>query len=528
MWNKLINIFIALGIFLLIPVSCIKEDMGSENCDMTYVMFSLRINGETRSLTRADETWGDDYNKSAYENDYDNYIDVSSLQVLLFNDSNTYVGTLEDIFYQGTDGNIVFTGKAPSGLTQGSYKIVILANSETPTLTAGTSTLSDLASLTYTLYENSAPKDIAIPVWGITTETLTLVKGKKQDIGTIDLLRSMARVIVYLDPNVNLAGDTVKLADRYDITSVSISEYNQSGNVLPSSYDVSATTDIVTEAGSFNENASSFATTLPISGTSLMNRASGDSAIVYLPEIENSDDGSVKISITLTGKNINGVSTNYSYENAISFLLDSAYCDIVRNHSYNFKIKNAYKGSLTANLEVLPWDLEEEDISIDDSFVINEGGYLNFTVPTGVTRTEASDGLTFTFPQTNPDDVVLPFTFKIDGPTNSYWVASIVNSNPTNPAFVFCDESGTELTDGTVGEGNVSINVTNTYRAGKIDGVSNTLYVKCTQTPGSSEFSATLYFYLYNPTTQTYYIIQNMVDNTGVEKTVTFKLDPAS
>jgi hypothetical protein len=367
-------------------------------------------------------------------------------------------------------------------------------------------------------------------MWGITTKTLTLVKGAKQDIGIIYLLRSMARVIVYLDPNVYLAGDTVKLADRYDISSVSISKYNQSGNVLPSSYgSVSATTDIVTETGSFNENSSS-ATTLSVSGTSMMNKASGDSAIVYLPEIENSDDGSVKISITLTGKNINGVSTNYSYEDAISFLLDSAYCDIVRNHSYNFKIKNAYKGSLTANLEVLPWDLEEEDISIDDSFVINEGGYLNFATPESVTKTEASDGLTFTFPQTNSTTAILPFSFKIDGPTNSYWVASIFNSNsnPANPAFVFCDENGTELTGGTVGEGNVSIDVTNTYRAGKIDGVSNTLYVKCTQTPGSSEFSATLYFYLYNPTTQTYYIIQNMVDNTGVEKTVTFKLDPAS
>jgi hypothetical protein len=534
MGNKLIKIFIVLGIVLSIPVSCIKEDTGSENCDMTYVTFSLRIEGETEALTRADETWGDDYPKSAYENDYDNYIDISSLQVLFFDNSTDpylYAGKLEDLFYQSASGAdyITFTGRAPSSLTPKSYKIVILANAETPNLNVGSFSLYNLKDMTtYTLYEDSAPQDIAIPMWGITTADLTLVKGAKQDIGTIYLLRSMARVIVYLDPNVYLAGDSVKFASRYDISSVSISNYNQSGYVLPSSfYEVSETTEITTDDDSFNEYETS-ATDLTVSGTSMMNRASGDSAIVYLPEITNADYGLVKISVTLTGNNIDGVSTDYPYENAISFLLDSAYCDIIRNHSYNFRIRNAYNGSLTAKLEVLPWDLEEETLDVGDSFVISDDGYLKFyTDSNGVSV--SSDSLTYTFPQDSSYSVVLPFSFQIDGPTGAYWEANISNSKPLEPDFVFCDESGTMLGDGTVGDGaSVFLPVSNVRRAGVIDGQRDTLYVKCTRTPGTSTYSATLEFYFYNPVTQTNYIIENMIDDSGAEKIVTFKLDPAS
>ena len=530
MGNKLINIFIALGIFLIVPVSCIKEDMGSENCDMTYVTFSLRIERETRSLTRA-ETWGDEYNKSAYENDYDNYIDITSLQVLLFDSStNIYAGTLEDMFYQSAPGAdyITFTGKAPSSLTPKSYKIVILANAGITALTVDSSTLSDLYSLTYTLYENSSPKDIAIPMWGITTADLTLVKGAKQDIGTIYLLRSMARVVVYLNQNVYLSGSTEKFADRYDIKSVSISNYNQSGYVLPSTYaDVSETTEITTEDGSFNEYVTS-ATDLTVSSTILMNSVSGDSVIVYLPEIENSD-GSVKISVTLTGNNIDSTSTDYSYEDAITFLQDTAYCDIVRNHSYNFKINGAYNGSLTATLEVLPWDLLEEEISISDSFVINGGGYLDFNLlGNGVILSSDSLGRTCTFPQDSSNSVVLPFFFQIDGPLNAYWEANIINTTPADPDFVFCDESGNVITDGTISTGSTTLPITNVFMAGIIDGQRDTLYAKCTRTPGTSSYSAELKFYFYNPTTLTTYIIENMIDNSGTEKTVTFKLDPAS
>lgn len=514
--------------FCLVLTSCIKEDYNGVDCPgKAYVTFSLNIrNSEPQTRT----TWGDDYDQADFHSDYDNYVDLANLQVFFFDLTGAYKGKMEELFYSNSGSNQYLIGSAPSSLTVGTYKIVILANCNEVSLDSN-STLSDLADVTFELYNSGNANAIYIPMWGVTTAALTLEAGKRQDLGTIDLLRSMARVIVYLDKNVYLSGDTVKFADRYNIKSVSLSKYNTTGRVVPGGYLSAAnTTDIeIDTTDTFNDTTSLASTTLTVSGTNLMNYASGDSAVFYLPEISNAKDSSVRISVTLAGKNYSDRDTVYTYEDALIFREDNKACNIVRNHSYEFKIQNAYLGLLTATCDVLPWDLEEEDISIDDSFVINEGGYLNFTVPTGVTRTEASDGLTFTFPQTNPDDVVLPFSFKIDGPTNSYWEASIVNSSNTVDYFVFCDEDGNELTDGTVGDGTVSINVTNTFRAGKIDGVSNTLYVKCTQqTPGSDEYSATLNFYLYNPTTQTTYIIQNMVDNTGVEKTVTFKLDPAS
>ena len=499
---RYLGIFMTLASLFALSVSCINDEGGICE-DKTYVRFSLNVRAPYAPVSRADEKWSDNYAKSLYENAYDRYISMNTLQVLLFDEAspNIYRGTLSDMFFSQSGDIYSFVGAAPSELTANTaYRIVILANSASAGLSAGTSTLGDLGSLAYSFYDDmKKPNGSHIPMFGVKTATLSLAKGQRQDIGEISLLRSMARVMIYLGEN---------LSGNYDVDSVNVSSYHDGGIVVPDGFaGVSSTAELETE-GSVNASGV-VKSALPVKSF-----PARDTLVFYLPEFANKAVAPhATISVALRGRNANGKDTSYVYANALDFKLDGDYCDIVRNHSYNYKITQAYDGSLNFTVEVLPWNLEEEHQSFDNTLVI--GQTLKFFTEGTSIQTNAD---TLLFPKSDLG-AVLKITFTLSSPQSGYWRANLEPDVPMDPAFVFCDENGIEKSSGSVGV----LRTNNIWQAGKIDGEESTLYVRC-KSAASDDNTSAFKFYLYIPTTGNTYQIDNMIDRSGAKKYNTFKL----
>ena len=157
--------------------------------------------------------------------DYDNSIDLNGIQVLVFDSdaTGTFQGTIDDFIYLKTAKNVyTYYGTAPSDLNAtGTYKFVVLANcSEVTGLTVGSSTISDLDNIAYSLASMKY-----IPMWGVHTKTLDLAPGQQYNIGDIYLLRAISKVSVKLSDDL--------IADGFTLKSLTVDKYNSTGYVLP-------------------------------------------------------------------------------------------------------------------------------------------------------------------------------------------------------------------------------------------------------------------------------------------------------
>lgn len=345
----LYGLTLMLGCFVL--ASCINDEEGPCLSDgKAQVVFSLVL--QDNAQTRA-EDWGH-YQPQEPGVGYDNLIDPESVLVLLFqkaeNNAYNYVDKLSELtFSQLSDSVYQFIGTAPATVETGDYKFVVLANCQ---LDGDPDTLDDLAELPFDyLVADKLPN---IPMWGtkgIDAETkLTVEPGTRQDIGEIRLLRAVSKVTVRF-------GNYESLDDLrgYSLDTVTVSNYNKSGYVLPSKYDVTYTNDLEI----------SDAQTLHVNGTKAdVNRAftptGKDEITFYLPEYLNvgTDATPAKLMVTLSktvGEGADAKTQIFkapiefkAYENGVP--TDSLY-NIVRNHYYQY---NIYKVSDDGELYVLP------------------------------------------------------------------------------------------------------------------------------------------------------------------------------
>lgn len=312
----------------------------------TQVSFVLSLsNAGTPSRT----TWGDSY-YSQEGSDYENRINPDDVQVMLFTTSGQYVATVEILsYYPLNDGSadyrFIGSVTAEDGtLTAGqSYKLMVFANCETITDT------SNLGALSFNYNaQNVINESQLIPMWGVITKTLTLEKGKQEDLGTIDLLRAMAKI------EINLAD---AISGTYTINVATLNKYNTQGYCLPKNYAaVMNTKELEQETGNNKDTFNPYEETSVSLNLAFSYSNDKKTAWLYIPEYNN-DTNAATISITLS----DGTTGTLEFRDYADGAATGNTHNIVRNHIYRYTV-NVETGKLIVKYRALPWNLVETSI----------------------------------------------------------------------------------------------------------------------------------------------------------------------
>lgn len=324
-----LHIAFAALLSLLLLASCSRNDEvavaeGEEG--KVYVTLTLSINGEEVG-SRA--TWNLEQDTDEEGVGWENEID--DLQILIYDENDTYVGTVEDLFTSNSQYVGTLNG---TNWQSGTYKFVVLAN-----FTTNNTDLADLASITY----NQNAK--YIPMWGVLKSNFTFAAGKRTDIGSIDLLRAMAKV------EVNFAES---FPSNYEIGSITINPYNTQGYCLPAGY---ASVDATGKLDREEISPASFNPLDSPSNMELTFKGENNSYYIYLPEYDNSTKPA-KIQVTVNGETYELEFKDY--ENGAP--KEGTQYDIVRNHIYRYTITGVNDGKLIIKYKAMPWELVTSEI----------------------------------------------------------------------------------------------------------------------------------------------------------------------
>ena len=358
--------FFILNSSFFILLSCSIMDDGPDALSLqdgstAQVAFTLKLD-KAQPATRT--TWGDDYDSQAGTG-YENRID--QLQVVLYSEDNTAY-PLHNLWQEtsatqeGGQDTYTFVGSIDTNDADspraGTYKIMVFANC---------GEMSDYAfdgidelPFNYRYDDATHTPTTAIPMWGVTTDELTLKPGERQTLaGGIDLLRAVAKVEVKLQDNTD--------TQSFSLTGVTISTANTQGYCLPLDYDKVETTAALNreeETGitTFHPYPNS-ATTTDLAFTNDGN----NTYTLYLPEYDNGT-GNTPATLTVTVADGDGQEETYplefkTYEEGQP--TGEAY-NIVRNHLYRYTITKIDNGQLTVQHQVMPWDKVTSGITYGD------------------------------------------------------------------------------------------------------------------------------------------------------------------
>ena len=336
---------VSLMFCLLSTMSCGFDD-GYDNEDQNdnAVMVAFRMsyaNGNTRA---ANEGW-DDYDPKDDGTAYENAINTEQLQIKVCDENGTIIGDVDNVIAinNGTDTNpeysITGTWENAADKLSKAKKIMVFANCGTSIVTPGN--IQNLA------FARSATTQY-IPMWGVTTLTNELVVGKSNNLGTIDMLRSLAKV-------------KVKLADgmksrKYSLGAMQLNNYNTSGYTLPLTYNTAASTATIRFDNSLHAN-SSWAQSIAMTGDD------DESIMLYIPEYDNinaATDRKATISLQLMrdGEEEGNYTLhfcNYTAEGAPDAA--STY-NIQRNHYYEYTVGRT-DDQVKIVLNVKKWNLRQ-------------------------------------------------------------------------------------------------------------------------------------------------------------------------
>lgn len=336
---------VSLMFCLLSTMSCGFDDgydNEDQNDDAVRVAFRMSYaNGNTRA---ANEGW-DDYDPKDDGTAYENAINTEQLQIKVCDENGTIIGDVENVIAinNGTDTNpdysITGTWENAADKLSKAKKIMVFANCGTSIVTPGN--IQNLA------FARSATTQY-IPMWGVTTLTNELVVGKSNNLGTIDLLRSLAKV-------------KVKLADgmksrKYSLGAMQLNNYNTSGYTLPLTYNTVASTAAIRFGNSLHAN-SSWAQSIT------MTNNDDESIMLYIPEYDNINaaaDRKATISLQLMrdGEEEGNYTLhfcNYTPEGAPDAA--STY-NIQRNHYYEYTVGRT-DDQVKIVLNVKKWNLRQ-------------------------------------------------------------------------------------------------------------------------------------------------------------------------
>ena len=338
---------VSLMFCLLSTMSCGFDDgydNEDQNDDAVRVAFRMSYaNGNTRA---ANEGW-DDYAPKDDGTAYENAINTEQLQIKVCDENGTIIGDVDNVIAinNGTDTNpeysITGTWENAAEKLSKAKKIMVFANCGTSIVTPDN--IQNLA------FARSATTQY-IPMWGVTTLTNELVVGKSNNLGTIYLLRSLAKVKVKL-------ADGMK-ARKYSLGAMQLNNYNTSGYTLPLTYNTVASTAAIRFGNSLHAN-SSWAQSIT------MTNNDDESIMLYIPEYDNinaATDRKATISLQLMrdGEEEGNYTLhfcNYTPEGAPDAA--STY-NIQRNHYYEYTVGRT-DDQVKIVLNVKEWNLRQHD-----------------------------------------------------------------------------------------------------------------------------------------------------------------------
>ena len=228
------------------------------------------------------------------------------------------------------------------------YKIAVYANmpqSQRQLVTAGgsLSELSDKLKFTRFAYNDVASDTEFIPMWGVKAASLELVKDATQDLGTIYVLRAMAKVEVKLSDALSAGG--------YTLTSMTMKNLNACGYCLPYGAPTLTQTEALSLETCFRPDGAATVGNHTVSGYGK------SSWVMYVPEYRNV--GADAPAVINVGLMHNGVLMELDPETGlIQFKgydagkpTGAAY-NIVRNHNYVFEITGIKEESLVFRVTI--------------------------------------------------------------------------------------------------------------------------------------------------------------------------------
>lgn len=336
---------VSLMFCLLSTMSCGFDD-GYDNegktDDAVRVAFRMSYaNGNTRA---ANEGW-DDYDPKDDGTAYENAINTEQLQIKVCDENGTIIGDIENVIAinNGTDTNpdysITGTWENAADKLSKAKKIMVFANCGTSIVTPG-----NIQNLAFT----RASTTQYIPMWGVTTLTNELVVGKSNNLGTIDMLRSLAKVKVRL-------ADGMK-ARKYSLGAMQLNNYNTSGYTLPLTYNTVASTAAIRFGNSLHAN-SSWAQSIT------MTNNADESIMLYIPEYDNINaatdcKATINLQLMRDGEEEGNYTLhfcNYTPEGAPDAA--STY-NIQRNHYYEYTVGRT-DDQVKIVLNVKEWNLRQ-------------------------------------------------------------------------------------------------------------------------------------------------------------------------
>ena len=302
---------------------------------------------------------------------YENYIDIEGkdFRILLFDATeNTYLTTFNPTIIRATDNSqypqtYYVEGELPEAYSN--FKLVVLANWGTyPTMSESSTIASvciDAASVYNYNYTTESFTPFAvnkIPMYGVKNcKDITLRADLLTDLGTVDLLRAMAKIEVKCSESL----------EDITLTGVTLHHYNTSGMCAPegiygntTDWDVDTGTDCSHEIH-LPENVTQ--------GESLPFNKVGESYIIYVPEFDNKTTGVTKSYISVSMEHADGSPVNlentdiyFGEYNNEGTLIENTDFDIVRNHWYTYTINKVDDGKLIFQYRVRLWNVVESVI----------------------------------------------------------------------------------------------------------------------------------------------------------------------
>lgn len=341
--------------------SCVYDDApstpASTDPDAMYISFSLVMHGGQRlPVSRAgvpdpDGIWGGNY-VPGDATAFDERIPEGSLHATLYDADGSCLGKLVNILCtsirrdEAGDDIYEFRGMLALRNTSITTEDLSAKTAVRMMVTAygdGTSIPSvmedtglsvedaGLGSLAYSdCYGIPGNSFTAIPMWGVCTHSLAgIMQGKVLDIGSVKMLRSMAKI------EVGVSADPEAGLENVTVTGVTVNRLNTGGYVLPGKWNKLAGTGDL----EFSNTIRIPADVKTMTNCRFSNMEPSKPLVFYLPECVNSE-GDSEIVITVEYKvGIDEKTGNIyirPYENGKP-VADTLW-DIVRNHYYQYEI----------------------------------------------------------------------------------------------------------------------------------------------------------------------------------------------
>lgn len=325
-----LHILLLAGLFGTLTTSCSQEDEGlnevmKENSkEKATVFFTIALDGPSARS----RTWGERDNRQlgeGFENDINFSSDMFEVKLSIVNVDTV---TVQNISYWKTDDNVYeFVGEveieSPSSTyTYTGVKVEVFANIE-----------RDMTDFE-TAYDNFPGRGVEyIPMWGVhTIESLTLTPGERTSLGTIDLLRAMAKIEVVLADNL--------VDEGYVITDAILNKYNEKGNLFPTGTDIENTIEYGMDA-CFNPFDAGNNTPINASGLHFDVASDSTNCVIYVPEYDN-DTNDLQFQAIISQRSSNNGSltpiTGTESFPGIHLMSNTKDKGIVRNHWYRYTI----------------------------------------------------------------------------------------------------------------------------------------------------------------------------------------------